>query len=426
VPDFQPFPALRYDQGIDLPAVLAPPYDVLSERDTEQLHALSAYNITHIDVPENQDYGHAAEVLRAWIADGTLTPDDSATLSIYRLNFIDSAGTPREIVGVLGGLEVVDAPTGDRSEVAGGGSASTRRTTVLPHEQTTPKASTDRLELMRATAANTSPVWGLSLASGLAEALRDPAEFMGSIDVEGVTHTLERITDPERIAAIQQILAADDVLIADGHHRYSVSRQYRDEVRAATGRTDTRAEQTLTFVNELIDDQLSIEAIHRLYAGVSAETLRAGLETCFDLSPLTAGTAGGVTAATLGEMVTSGRMVLLWPDGSAEWMSPKPGVFDGIRNLDGLWLETALQGVQADVTYQHGLSEMVNTVANGQFTAGILIRPTSIDEIRRTAREGLLMPPKSTFFTPKLLTGWVIRPTEPVVQNDTTTSADQG
>ncbi|MCL2470783.1 MAG: DUF1015 domain-containing protein [Propionibacteriaceae bacterium] len=453
MPDFQPFPALRYDQGIDLPAVLAPPYDVLSDLDTERLHALSAFNITHIDVPDNQDYGHAADVLRAWVADGTLCPDDSDTLSIYRLSFIDSAGNPREIVGVLGGLEVVDAPvgggpggpgdgaggsrdgagvsrdgataTGSGSGTAGDGSTSRRRTTVLPHEQTTPKASTDRLELMRATAANTSPVWGLSLASGLAAALEDPAEFMGSIDVEGVTHTLERITDPERTAAIQTILAADDVLIADGHHRYSVSRQYRDEVRAATGRTDTRAEQTLTFVNELIEDQLSIEAIHRLYAGVTAEALRAGLETCFELSPLTAGTAGGVTPATLGEMVTSGRMVLLWPDGSAEWMAPKPGVFDGIRNLDGLWLETALQGVQVDVTYQHGLSEMVNTVASGHFTAGILIRPTSIDEIRRTAREGLLMPPKSTFFTPKLLTGWVIRPTEPVVQNDTSTNSDQ-
>ena len=85
---------------------------------------------------------------------------------------------------------------------------------------------------------------------------------------------MERVTDPQRIAAIQDKLAADDVLIADGHHRYGVSRTYRDEVREATGRTDTPAELTLAFVNELIEEQLSVEAIHRLYADIDVADLR--------------------------------------------------------------------------------------------------------------------------------------------------------
>ncbi len=94
---------------------------------------------------------------------------------------------------------------------------------------------------------------------------------------DGVVHVVERITDEARIASITAILAADDVLIADGHHRYAISRTYRDEVRAATGRTDTDAEFTLTFINELVADQLSIEAIHRIYTDICVEELRAVL-----------------------------------------------------------------------------------------------------------------------------------------------------
>ena len=389
MPDFRPFPALRYGAAIDLDLTLAPPYDVLSEADIEELHARDPHNITHIDVPEGGDYRHAGQLLRQWVEEGVLVSDSQETLSIYRLTFAD-----HEVLGVLGGLEVVDDVPG---------------ASVIPHERTTPKASTDRLDLMRATSANTSPVWGLSLASGLTEALRAPGEMARSVTAEGVVHTVEQISDPDRIAAIREILASDDVLLADGHHRYGVSRVYRDEVRALTGRTDTPAEQTLAFVNELVEGQLCLEAIHRLYSGVSADTLRTALETRFTLSPVET-----VSPGIVDEMARSGRLVVVWPDGTAEWLTPEPGAFEGVRNLDGSWLETALAGIDAEVTYQHGLTEMLDRVSGGEYTAGILIRPTSIEEIRRTAREGLLMPPKSTFFTPKLLTGWVIRPTEPL------------
>ena len=103
------------------------------------------------------------------------------------MRFTDATGAARDLAGVVGALEVVD-------EGAGG---------VLPHERTTPKASTDRLDLTRATRANLSPVWGLSLASGLSELLADPGELVGEVSVDGVLHRVERITsDPERIAAI--------------------------------------------------------------------------------------------------------------------------------------------------------------------------------------------------------------------------------
>jgi uncharacterized protein (DUF1015 family) len=397
MPLFTPFPAIRYAPGTLLDDVIAPPYDVLSDDDVAALRARDPRSFVHIDVPSGGDdrYDVAAALLRQWLVAGVLVADETATLTIYRMTFTDASGATRTISGVLGGLEVVD-------EGAGG---------VLPHERTTPKAVTDRLDLTRATATNLSPVWGLSLAPGLTEALAEPGEPVGRLVVEGVEHTVERVSEPARIAAIADILAADDVLIADGHHRYSISRTYRDEVRTATGRTDTEAEFTLAFVNELVAEQLSIEAIHRVYSGVSLDALRAKLAASFDLEP-----APVPSPAMLAEMVARGRLVLLHPDGGAEWLMAKPGAFDGVRALDGAWLEHALAGLETTVTYQHGLPEMLQLVGSGAVTAGVLIRPTSLEEIRRTAREGLLMPPKSTVFTPMLRSGLVVRPTYRVVE----------
>ena len=92
-------------------------------------------------------------------------------------------------------------------------------------------------------------------------------------------------------------------------------------------------------------------------------------------------------------------------------MTPKPGAFDDVRSLDGAWLEHTLAGTDATVSYQHGVNELHDLLAaDPTVTAAVLIRPVSVAEIERTASEGALMPPKSTFFTPKLRTGLVVRP----------------
>ena len=397
VPRFEPFNAIRYASGMNWDEVIAPPYDVLAEDEIRALGQASKYNITWIDVPRGDDdrYKVAAYLLQEWLAKGVLVREPEPSFTIYRMDHVDAAGRARTISGVLGGLEVVD-------DGAGG---------VLPHERTTKKASTDRLDLTVATAANLSPVWGLSLASGLTAALAEPGQPLGEMVVEGVTHRAERVTDPQRIAKIKRIIGRDDVLIADGHHRYSVSRTYRDMVRKATKRTDTAAELTLTFINELVDDQLSIEAIHRIYEGVPLDELKDDLSGSFTFEPM----AGQPGPQTLAQMVTDRRLVLVSRDGNGEWLVPRPGAFDGVRALDGAWLEHALAGSRAMVRYQHGLDEVLKQLRGGRPfgkpTAAILIRPTTLAEIKRTAREGLLMPPKSTFFTPKLRTGLAIRPT---------------
>jgi hypothetical protein len=108
-------------------------------------------------------------------------------------------------------------------------------------------------------------------------------------------------------------------------------------------------------------------------------------------------------------MDTQGVLCLVAPDGSAQWLSPRPGAFDSVRALDGAWLEHALAGLDHRVAYQHGVEHVVDAVTSSAAVAAVLIRPVSVAEIERTAREGALMPPKSTFFTPKLRTGLVIR-----------------
>lgn len=373
--------------------MIAPPYDVLSEADLDRLEARHPHNIVHVDVPRERDgegrYEAAARRLQEWLADGVLVRDDEPSFTIYRMRFVDATGREREIVGVLGGLEVVD-------EGAGG---------VLPHERTTPKAKTDRLDLTRATGCNLSPVWGLSLASGLTALLSEPGEPVGSVNVDGVDHIVERVSDSERVAAIAALVGSDDVLIADGHHRYAISRTYRDETRQRLGSHDTGAELTLTFVNELIEEQLSVAAIHRVYRGIGRDQLVAALEAAFELSP-----SGPIGTSTLVEMQERGCLCLVFPEGGGLWLQPKPGAFDGVRSLDGAWLEHVLAATSADVAYQHGLLELHELMTiDASITACVLIRPVSVAEIERTAREGLLMPPKSTFFTPKLRTGLVIR-----------------
>jgi uncharacterized protein (DUF1015 family) len=395
VPRFEPFAALRYSPAEPLVDVTAPPYDVLSLDDVDQLLSRHRHNIVAVDVPLERDgvdrYRNAATLLRSWVEAGTLVRDPEPSVTLYRMDFTDATGRRRRTVGVIGALEVVD-------EGAAG---------VLPHERTTPKATTDRLDLTRTARCNLSPVWGLSLTAGLSELLTEPGEALGQVvDEHGVLHSVERVVEPRRLAAICGAVAGSPVLIADGHHRYAISRTFRDEVRDDTRRKDTDAELTMAYVAELVEEQLSIDPIHRIYSGVTSEVLVGHLGKSFDVAE-----AGRVTVRFAAECVDRGSMCLVRPDGTGLWLMPRRAAFAGIRYLDGAYLEHALADLpSATVTYQHGVQNVVDLLAAGEADAAVLIRPTSITEIRRTAMERLLMPPKSTFFTPKLRTGLVIRP----------------
>jgi uncharacterized protein (DUF1015 family) len=392
MPRFEPFAALRYSttKSADITALTSAPYDVFDEDKRADYAATDPHNIVLLDYPIEADgssrYQLSADRLTEWRKSGHIVTDDSATFSIYRMTFTDEAGAQRTTVGVIGALEVVD-------EGAGG---------VLPHERTTPKAKTDRLDLTIATHANLSPVWGLSLTAGLTAALSEPGEVVAQCtDEEGVHHVLERVSDPARITTISQLVSASPVLIADGHHRYAISRTFRDQSR--TVGNPPGAELTMTYVAELVQEQLSVAAIHRLY-DIDNAALLSALSPHYDTTD-----AGRVGPHTIGEMDSRGSLCLVSPDGTGTFLTPRSDTFVGVREMDSARLEHALRNTEHSVTYQHGVTEVVNKLAAGVAASAVLIRPVSLAEIRRTADTGELMPPKSTFFTPKLRTGMVMR-----------------
>jgi uncharacterized protein (DUF1015 family) len=385
VPQFEPFQALRYSAKFSLGDVCAQPYDVQSDADRETYAHRSIHNIVHLDLPVGQDpYREAAKTLSAWIESGALQRDAEPSFTLYRMKFVDSAGRSRETVGVIGALQIEEPSSKE----------------VIPHEQTTTKAKTDRLDLTRATRANLSPIWGLSLTPQLSTALVEPGELLGAFtDENGVQHIVERVSNRARCAVISKLIAQHPVVIADGHHRYAISRTYRDENPQLKD-----ARSTLCYINELIDEQLSVAAIHRLYAEVETSSLLKQLEKFFNIADLPA-----LTPAIIAKMSQDNHLTFVAANGDAKSLRPKPEMFAGVRNLDSVFLEHALADIEKSITYQHGFTEVNTQLKTGKYAAAILIRPVSVAEIQRTAAEGLLMPPKSTFFTPKLQTGLVLR-----------------
>ena len=232
--------------------MVAPPYDVLSEDDVSEYQGRSEHNISHVDVPRGgADRWPSRGALRRWRRDGVLVCDPQPSFTIYRLRFTDASGTPRDVAGVL---EVsrwsTTAPAG-----------------CCPMSGRLPRppriAGSDPGH-------RGQPVPSLGPVAGERPHRCCPSPPKSSAPCEdGVEHVVERVTDPTRIAAISAAVASDDVLIADGHHRYAISRVYRDDP-CCHGRTDTPAELTLAFVSELVEDQLSISnppAVRRHHAG---------------------------------------------------------------------------------------------------------------------------------------------------------------
>ena len=376
VPRFEPFAATRATApDLALDDVTAPPYDVLSDADVDALaRTRRAQHRAHRRAPRGDGPGRyvarRASVLRAWLADGDA--GDRRSRRASRSTGCASStptGAARDTVGVIGALEVVD-------EGAGG---------VLPHERTTPKASTDRLDLTRATEANLSPVWGLSLAAGLTALLAAPGEPLGSVHRRGgVVHTVERVTDPDRVGADRRRRRRrTPSLIADGHHRYAISRTYRDERRAAAGRRRTRR----------ADDDLRRRArgrpaehrgdpppVHRHRPRTRWPTR---WSATFDISTRRARSTDEFAA----EAVRAWRPV---PRAARRHRPvadpPGRGVRGRARPRRRAGSNTRWPGSRPRSATSTAWPRSTGLVTSGAVDAAVLIRPTSIAEIRRTAR----------------------------------------
>jgi uncharacterized protein (DUF1015 family) len=390
---FEPFTGIRYDLArSDLGKVIAPPYDVIDAGQRAALAARDPHNAVLIDLPSEADgdrrYEVAQRLLAGWLADGTLVLDDRPSFTIYRMTAADDTGTERRTTGVIGALEL-SAPGTD----------------ILPHEHTTKKAKSDRLDLLRSCRANLSAIWGLSLTKGLTDLLPVEGEPLADVvDDDGVRHTVWRVDDPTTCAAISAAVAEQPVVVADGHHRYETSLAYKSEREAADGKAGD-AGSTLAYIVELVEDELTVHGIHRLISGLPEGTdLVAALAPWFDDAGRPPADIPITTA-----MIDAGCLTLVLPDREL-LMRPRPEALTDARDLDSSRLDVGLEAIpECVLSFQHGVDNVRAAVASGAAQAGVLLRPATVAQIEATAHGGERMPPKTTFFHPKPKTGIVFR-----------------
>jgi uncharacterized protein (DUF1015 family) len=393
VPRFEPFVGLRYDPArVHLDQVIAPPYDIIEPPERSHLASRHAANAVHVELPEadlrsgTNRYQVAAQLLAAWQAEGVLRADPAAAFYPYRMITPDGASS----TGVIGALGI-DEEGGD----------------VLPHEETLPKPKSDRYDLLAATRANLSPIWGLSLASGVSDALAPQGPpVIDVLDDDGVRHQLWVLDDPAGIAAVRAAVEAAPVVVADGHHRYDTARQYRRDQRAAQGDAPADHDLIMALIVELAEDQLTVGPIHRAISGLAPGTdLPAAFARVFDV--VRAGDSSDQVVSALGE---SRSLALITAD-DAYMLLPRPGAADAIgSDLDSSLVSAALEALPGHVsTHKHSWPEAVEALRSGEAQAVVLLRPVTVGQISEWAAARRRMPPKTTYFSPKPRTGMVFR-----------------
>jgi uncharacterized protein (DUF1015 family) len=422
VADVRAFRGVRYSERIarNLGNLIAPPYDVTTPHLIDDLRDRDPHNMVHlehVDVePGHDPHHHAAELYRQWRDDGILIRDKQSALYLYDHWFTHGDRRVRRR-GVLSAVRL--APWSER--------------VVLPHEETFPGPKLERLRRLRAVQANLSPLYLLyrdpkNVVEELLATVDGSPDETG-VDPDGDRHELTRITDRSLIDEIQRYFAGQPLYVADGHHRYEAAVEYRDE-RAAAGFTcpvpSPDLEGAEQFVLALLcaadDPGVFVLPTHRLVRGLpnfDPDKIRAKLERFFNLEP-----ADDPKQTDHGETICRiwlGKDQGLWtlnprPDRAHQALLPtnKSGAW---RDLDLAILSSAvLEGIfgirpeQAleHISYTSSEVQAIEAVNTGEAQLAFLVEPSTVDDLMKIADAGDRMPPKSTFFWPKVPAGLVI------------------
>jgi uncharacterized protein (DUF1015 family) len=413
--EVHPLHAVHYDlDEVDIADVVAPPYDVIDDAQRAELAARSPYNVVELDLPRDPEggdpYEHAAELLGRWSEQGVLIRDADPTIWGLEQDYTAPDGSRETRRGFLARVKL--APYGEG---------------IRPHERTQPGPKEDRLRLTRATRHNLSPIF--SLHPGDVWRHLEPAiggDPWGEVtDADGTTHRVWPIEDAAIHAAIAEELRGGELLIADGHHRYETSLAYQHEVGEGGP-----ADYVLMALVSLDDPGLTVFPTHRLIAGLAddpekQEALGSGLRELFEVEEVPAdeldpaGSEGvGVFGYIDSNFKRAYRLQLASNpdlDGSLSKHS------EAYRTLDAAILEElVLKGILGMTTddiaakrgigYTPDIDEARAKLDTGDYQAAFILRPTPIDQVRAVAAAGETMPPKSTYFFPKLLSGLVFNP----------------
>ena len=422
--DVEPLRALRYNLALTggLQPVVAPPYDVIDSAQRAALAAQSPYNVVAIDLPEaaqpgGDSYAHAGELFEQWQADGVLTRDAEPSIWALEQDYVGPDGEARTRRGFLARVRVEDYGAGR----------------IRPHERTHPGPREDRLRLTRSTRANLSPIFSLfSDPAGDAWAALAPATAAPpwgvSTDADGTVNRIWRVTDPDLIETVRRATASAELLIADGHHRYETARVYAEEI---GGEGEHR--YVLMCLVALQDPGLTVFPTHRLVRGLSAEQrerLRTAIERDFDAvvladtGDLTPAASPPITSeqVRIGYIDTRSQIpMMLTLRDAATAAAALPDRSPAYRTLDTAVLEALiLKGAlgisdeQIDeldgLGYARDQTEALERVMTGEYEAAFFMGATPVQAIQAVAAAGETMPPKSTYFYPKVPTGLVFNP----------------
>ncbi len=397
--EFLPFKALLpvLKKGESLDDRVSPPYDVIDEARKEELQS-HRHNIARITLGGNDGtYDAAAAELRSWIASGALKPDANQSFYVYRQTF-EEDGMKVTRTGIMGRLEV--------QPYEGGG--------VVPHEETFPKIKEDRLNLLRATSAHLESIFCIfeRMDDAVRTDLEKAVELFSVEDGSGVEHSLASLSESAAVKRIEKMLASQKVLIADGHHRYETALRYHQE-----NPKDEKKGFVLATMVATDDPGLVVRPTHRLFGGLK------DFSTDYFLS-LASKEFGIWELKNVGElriaMERSKRPALgfLTGDGKVflgELLRPKKD--DDLANLDTSICENAIQhGVLATIAkakevkadYDHSLESVVKKMSEGRYDLAVVLSPPRLDVVWSIANSGKKMPKKSTYFWPKIWSGFLV------------------
>ena len=425
--DLKPFRGWRYDPGVagDLDSVLCPPYDLITPEIQSSLRRLNPYNVVHLeagegldwDAPEQQRYSGTASLFEEWTRKGVLKRDPEPSYYLSRQIF-NHKGSEWSRLGLTAcvGLEQYESRQ------------------VLPHEYTEAPAIRDRVSLMESCNANFSPIMALyrdaegSLSHTLQQ-VTGSAPDVHARDGQGSQYTLWRVADADLIESLNDFFLNTPIFLADGHHRYEAALQYRQR-RASREPGAGQAHNYVMMTLICFDDPgLLVLPYHRLLGGLSREQLAEVEKRLFEIfEPKAMDSNGSQSADGLVEQVADEglnghalAMVAPGEDGS-HLLTPREGSdwqAWGPLAVSEAWIleEQVLKPVLGEATldhlgYIHGHQDAVDLVASGAQQRAFLLKPFPMDQFEAIVSQGRRLPRKSTFFYPKLPTGFVLNQLE--------------
>jgi len=410
-----PFEAFRYNTsrfGRDVTRFVAPPYDVISPPMERRLKE-DRLNIAHITLGNQDDeYCVAARRLKTWLDDKVLVKDQGRGFYMYEQTFAGLDGLPRVRSGIIGLVKLEEFSKG----------------VVMPHEKTIPKHKADRMSLMLATRGDTEQVFLLyDDASGeIEDILRTSKvreEELRFIDPDGVQHRIIRISDAYLVEKISKLFDPAKLLIADGHHRYETSLEYRDEMRKKDGPSDEPRpyEFIMATLVSFRNTGLVVFPTHRLVNGIDPELLEKlpeKLEEEFELKQMD-------RPETLAQAVEDSKREAfgLWIPVSGKHMlatrkkhGPSSNPLEDLpvyivqervlKRLLGYTTEMLDRKINID--YVKGTDPTKAAMATGEYQACFFVKPPTIQQVMAVAQSGQKMPHKSTYFYPKIWSGTLL------------------